>query len=140
MIYNNEIETMPLSKLRKLQSERFARLVNYMYNNQSFYKRLWDEKRIDVSKIKGIEDIVRFPFTYKNDLRDNYPFGLFAVPASHISRIHCSSGSAGKPTVVGYTKNDLAIFSEVVARSLCCAGAKPGMTRALMRRCESVEM
>ncbi len=127
MIYNPEIETIPLSKLRKLQSERFVKLVNYMYRNQPFYKKAWDEKGIDISKIKSIEDIVQFPFTQKDDLRNNYPFDLFAAPQDQVSRIHCSSGSTGKPTVVGYTKNDLAVFSEVVARSLCCAGAVPGM-------------
>src|SRR5215813_4459488 len=127
MIYNNDIETLPLFKLRKLQSERFIRLVNYMYKNQPFYKNLWDENGIDIASVKSIEDIVLFPFTNKDDLRNSYPFKLFAVPASQINRIHCSSGSTGKPTVVGYTKNDLAVFSEVVARSLCCAGARPGM-------------
>ncbi len=127
MIYSIAIETMPHAKLRKLQSERFVQLVQYMYRNQPFYKKQWDEHGIDINKIKSIYDIVKFPFTCKDDLRNNYPFGLFAVPQQAISRIHCSSGSTGKPTVVGYTKNDLDIFSEVVARSLCCAGATPGM-------------
>lgn len=127
MIFNTEMETIPLSKLRKIQSERFAALIKYMYRHQSFYKNLWDEKGLNISRIKNIKDIVRFPFTYKDDLRKNYPFGLFAVPSSKINRIHCSSGSTGKPTVVGYTRKDLSIFSEVVARSLCCAGGQAGM-------------
>jgi len=127
MIYNAGIETMPLPALRKLQSQRFLELIRFMYHRQPFYKKQWDEHGIDVHKIKGIDDIEYFPFTCKDDLRNNYPFGLFAVPQNEINRIHCSSGSTGKPTVVGYTKNDLEVFSEVVARSLCCAGAKPGM-------------
>ena len=127
MIYNTEIETMPHNKMRKLQSQRFVELVQYLYRNQPFYKKQWDEKGVDVNKIKSIRDITRFPFTCKDDLRNNYPFGMLAVPQPEVNRIHCSSGSTGKPTVVGYTKNDLAIFSEVVARSLCCAGATPGM-------------
>jgi phenylacetate-CoA ligase len=98
-----------------------------MYHNQEFYKKLWNESSINIRNVKSIEDVSRFPFTYKDDLHNNYPFGLLAVPQQDILRIHCSSGSTGKPTVVAYTKNDLAIFSEVVARSLCCAGAKPGM-------------
>jgi phenylacetate-CoA ligase len=127
MIYNPHIETLRLPELRKLQSKRFIDLIQFMYHRQPFYKKQWDENGIDIHKIKSIDDIAQFPFTYKDDLRNNYPFGLFAVPHSEIIRIHCSSGSTGKPTVVGYTKNDLEIFSEVVARSLCCAGAKPGM-------------
>ncbi|HRH61652.1 MAG TPA: phenylacetate--CoA ligase, partial [Chitinophagaceae bacterium] len=127
MMFNEAIETLSIDKLRKLQSERFVALVRYMYSHQPFYKQKWDEHGIDISSIKGIHDIVRFPFTHKDDLRSNYPFGLFAVPHHEISRIHCSSGSTGKPTVVGYTKDDVEIFSEVVARSLYCAGAAPGM-------------
>jgi phenylacetate-CoA ligase len=127
MIYNPHIETLQQPELRKLQSKRFTDLIQFMYHNQPFYKKQWDENGIDIHKVKSIDDIAQFPFTYKDDLRNNYPFGLIAVPQSEIIRIHCSSGSTGKPTVVGYTKNDLEIFSEVVARSLCCAGAKPGM-------------
>ena len=127
MIYNNGIETMRLPALRKLQSQQFIELVQFMYHHQAFYKNQWDEHGIDIHKIKGIDDIIHFPFTCKDDLRNNYPFGLFAVPQNEINRIHCSSGSTGKPTVVGYTKHDLEVFSEVVARSLCCAGAVPGM-------------
>src|SRR5580765_6326767 len=111
MIYNAGIETMPLPALRKLQSQRFLELIRFMYHRQPFYKKQWDEHGIDVHKIKGIDDIEYFPFTCKDDLRNNYPFGLFAVPQNEINRIHCSSGSTGKPTVVGYTKNDLEIFS-----------------------------
>lgn len=127
MYFNERIETLPVNALRKMQSERLVQQLQYMYGNQSFYKKLWNEKNINIKKIKSIHDIHLLPLTTKDDLRKNYPFGLFAAPQQEIIRIHCSSGSTGKPTVVGYTKNDLDIFSETVARSLCCAGAKPGV-------------
>ena len=126
-MYNKEIETLPLEKLRKLQSERLVNLVNRVYKTVPFYKNLFDESGIDVSSIKSINDIHRLPFTKKTDLRDQYPFGFLTVPENQLARIHCSSGTTGKPTVVGYTTKDLDIFSEVVARSLAAGGAKPGM-------------
>ena len=127
MIFQPDLETMPLHRLRALQSERFVELVRYMYRQQPFYRRQWDLHGIDVYKVRGIEDVVRFPFTRKADLRDQYPFGLFAVPPHELVRIHASSGTTGKPTVVGYTAGDIDMFAEVVARSLCAAGARPGM-------------
>lgn len=126
-MYNKEIETLPLEKLRKLQSERLVNLVNRVYKTVPFYKNLFDESGIDVSSIKSINDIHKLPFTKKTDLRDQYPFGFLTVPENQLARIHCSSGTTGKPTVVGYTKKDLDIFSEVVARSLAAGGAKSGM-------------
>ena len=123
----NIIETESIEKIRKLQSIRLIALCNKLYNSVPFYKRQFDKNKVDISQIKGIEDIHKLPFTKKEDLRDNYPFGLFTMPVSKLARIHCSSGSTGKPTVVGYTKNDLEVFSEVTARSLVAAGAKPGM-------------
>lgn len=125
--FNTDIETMPLPVLRRLQSERLVQLVQYMYRNQPFYKQQWDAHGIDIARVRSIEDITRFPFTTKNDLRNQYPFGFVAVPQQQVARIHCSSGSTGKPTVVAYTRDDLDIFTEVVARSLVCAGAQPGM-------------
>lgn len=127
MIYQPAIETMPVAQLRALQSERFVRLVRYMYEHQPFYRRQWDAHGIDIRSVKSIDDIVRFPFTIKTHLRDEYPFGLMAVPPADLVRIHASSGTTGKPTVVGYTRADIDMFAEVVARSLCCAGALPGM-------------
>lgn len=127
MIYQPAIETMPVAQLRALQSERFVRLVRYMYEQQPFYRRQWDAHGIDIRSVKSIDDIVRFPFTIKTHLRDEYPFGLMAVPPADLVRIHASSGTTGKPTVVGYTRADIDMFAEVVARSLCCAGALPGM-------------
>lgn len=126
-MFNPEIETLPLNKLRKLQTERIKELVPHLYNDVPFYKNKFDTHNIHPSAIKGIEDLHLLPFTTKADLRNNYPFGLFAVPRQQMARIHCSSGTTGKPTVVAYTKGDLEIFSETVARSLSAAGCKPGM-------------
>lgn len=127
MFYNQEIETLPIEQLRKLQSERLSKLVHTLADKVPFYKNKFNELGIKPGEIKGIQDISKLPFTKKTDLRDNYPFSLFARPMNEIHRIHASSGTTGKPTVVGYTSNDLNVFDEVVARSLVCAGAKPGM-------------
>lgn len=102
-------------------------MVAYVYERVPFYRRLLDEVGVRPGKIWGLIDLPRLPFTKKSDLRDHYPFGLFAVPREEVARIHASSGTTGKPTVVGYTKNDLKVFAEVVARSLAAAGARPGM-------------
>lgn len=126
-MYNQKIESLPLDELRSLQSKRLVSLVNRLYHSVPFYKNQLDEAGINPGDIKGVEDLYLLPFTRKSDLRDNYPYQMFARPMSEISRIHASSGTTGKPTVVGYTKNDLDIFDEVVARSLFCAGARPGM-------------
>jgi len=126
-MYNKEIETLPLVKLRKLQSERLVKLVKRVYKTVPFYKNLFDEAGVGISTIKSIDDLHKLPFTKKTDLRNQYPFGFLTVPQDKLARIHCSSGTTGKPTVVAYTKNDLDIFSEVVARSLSAGGAKPGM-------------
>ena len=122
-----DVEYLSLNKLRALQSERLKNLVVYLEEKSDFYKRKFDELGISTEEIRTIEDITKLPITYKQDLRDNYPFGLFTVPKNELQRIHCSSGTTGKPTVVGYTKDDVDLFSEVVARSLNAAGAKPGM-------------
>lgn len=121
------VEHMELSQLRELQSERLGLLVKYLEARSPFYQGKFKELGISSHDIKTIEDITKLPITYKQDLRDNYPFGLFTVPKDELQRIHCSSGTTGKPTVVGYTKEDVDLFSEVVARSLNAAGAKPGM-------------
>lgn len=121
------VEYLKLDQLRHLQSERLVGLVHYLQERSDFYRGKFDESGISPDDIKSIEDITKLPVTYKKDLRDNYPFGLFSVPKNELQRIHCSSGTTGKPTVVGYTKEDVDLFSEVVARSLNAAGAKPGM-------------
>jgi phenylacetate-CoA ligase len=127
MIFNPDIETMPLEKLRQLQSKRLQKLVAYVYEKVPFYKQQFDERGITPSSIKSIADVARLPFTTKEDLRNHYPFQMFAVPRNRLARIHASSGTTGKPTVVGYTKTDLGLFGEVNARSLAAAGAEPGM-------------
>lgn len=127
MIYNKAIETLPIKELRKLQNKRLETMLNRIYTKVPFYKNKFDTLGLKPGDIKGVQDLHLLPFTKKTDLRDNYPFGLFTCDVSELNRIHCSSGTTGKPTVVGYTKNDLDVFDEVVARSLACAGAKPGM-------------
>lgn len=124
---NYPVEHLETNELRKLQSERLVKLVQYLEERSDFYKKKFNKLGITPKDIQSIEDIHKLPITYKNDLRDNYPFGLLTVPKKELQRIHCSSGSTGKPTVVGYTKEDIDLFSEVVARSLNAAGAKPGM-------------
>ena len=105
-----------------LQSARLVKLVDYVYHNVEFYRKKMQAIDLMPGDIKGIEDITKLPFTTKDDLRDNYPFGLFAVPNSEIVRVHASSGTTGKATVVGYTRYDLDIWSECVARCLTMAG------------------
>lgn len=125
--FNREIETMPLEQLRALQNERLKKLVQNVYHNIPHYRQVFEEKGLKPEAIKGVEDLHQIPFTYKSALRDNYPFGLFAVPREKAVRLHCSSGTTGKPIVVGYTQNDIEVFAEVVARSLYAAGCRPGM-------------
>ena len=122
-----DVEYLKLSELRDLQSRRLNDLMIYLEDKSEFYKSKFREYGVSSKSISSIEDISKLPITYKQDLRDNYPFGLFTVPKNELQRIHCSSGTTGKPTVVGYTKEDVDLFSEVVARSLNAAGAKPGM-------------
>jgi phenylacetate-CoA ligase len=122
MIWNKEIECMSRTDMRTLQGERLKELVNRVYNNVGFYRRRMDEMGVKPSDIHTIDDIVKLPFTYKTDLRDHYPFNLFAVPMKEIVRIHASSGTTGKPTTVGYTKNDIENWREVLARCLAMAG------------------
>ena len=103
---------MSVDEKTALQSERLVKLVSYVYNNVPFYRARMDAVGVSPSDIKGIEDITKLPYTTKNDLRDTYPFGLFAVDKKDIVRIHASSGTTGKATVVGYTKKDIEIWSE----------------------------
>ncbi|MCT4542459.1 MAG: phenylacetate--CoA ligase [Vallitalea sp.] len=122
MIWNEHIECMGRDELQELQSKRLCETVERVYYNVPFYRKKMQELGLEPGDIKGIQDLSKLPFTTKQDLRDNYPFGLFAVPMSDVVRVHASSGTTGKPTVVGYTRRDLSSWSEVVARSLHCAG------------------
>ncbi len=121
MIWNETKECMGREEMTALQSKRLCKLVDYVYHNVEFYRKKMQAIGLLPSDIKGIEDITKLPFTTKDDLRDNYPFGLFAVPNSQIVRIHASSGTTGKATVVGYTRYDLDVWAECVARCLTMA-------------------
>lgn len=116
------IETAPREEIAALQCYRLIRLVRRVYENVPFYRKKLDEMGIQPGDIRTLDDLRRLPFTYKQDLRDNYPYGLFAVPQAQLARIHASSGTTGKQTVVGYTHNDLKIWGEITARALSAAG------------------
>jgi len=113
---------MDREQLLKLQSERLVSTVQRVYHNVSYYRNLMQKRGLVPEDIRGVEDLSKLPFTTKQDLRDNYPYGLFAVPLSEIVRIHASSGTTGKPTVVGYTRTDIVSWSELMARSLTSGG------------------
>lgn len=123
MIWNQHKECMSPEDKYRLQSERLRKLVERVYHSTPFYRQKMQEMNIRPEDIETIDDIVKLPFTTKQDLRDNYPYGLFAVPMSQIIRLHASSGTTGLPTVVGYTRKDLSIWSEMIARCLSAYGA-----------------
>ena len=120
------IEIASRDEISALQLERLKWSLRHAYDNVPFYKQSFDDAGVHPDDLKQLSDLSRFPFTVKTDLRDNYPFGMFAVPRDQVARIHASSGTTGQPTVVGYTKDDLANWGQVVARSLRAAGMRPG--------------
>jgi phenylacetate-CoA ligase len=122
MIWNEYIECADRQKLTEIQNERLVKMIERIYYNVPFYRKKLQEIGLEPGDIKSIDQLKDLPFTTKQDLRDNYPFGLFTVPQSEIVRLHASSGTTGKPTVVGYTRSDINMWSEVVARSLTMAG------------------
>jgi phenylacetate-CoA ligase len=122
MIYNEEFETLPREALRALQVKRLQQVLERVYHSVGFYKIALDAAKIKPHEIKSIADMGKLPFITRQDLRDNYPFGLFAVPMSNIVRLHASSGTSGRSTVFGYTKRDIETWSELMARSLAAAG------------------
>jgi len=122
MIRDREHECMGREKLRQLQGERLAALVKRVYARVPFYTELLDKAGVKPEQVRGLEDLPRLPVTKKHNLRDQYPFGLFATPLKDVVRIHASSGTTGKPTTVGYTRNDIAVWAEVMARALAGAG------------------
>jgi phenylacetate-CoA ligase len=122
-IWNRHFECMNRKELKKVQNERLRETVERVYFNVPYYRHKMQEAGLGPESISSVDDLSKLPFTTKTDLRDNYPFGLFAVPMSEIVRVHASSGTTGKPTVVGYTRNDIGTWSEVMARTLTCAGA-----------------
>lgn len=123
MIWNREAECMRSEELKRLQLSRLKAIVRRAYERVPYYTKRFDELKIKPTSLKRLEDIRHLPFTTKTDLREGYPFGLFAVPREEIIEIHTSSGTTGKPTVSGYTKKDIAIWGEVVARALTMCGA-----------------
>lgn len=122
MIFNPQVETMPRKQLEALKLERLQHITRYCYENVPFYHNRFNEIGLKPEHIQTLSDIRLIPPTTKADLRDNYPYGMFAVPQSKIVRIHASSGTTGKPTVVGYTRNDLEMWSEIMARIIAAAG------------------
>jgi phenylacetate-CoA ligase len=126
-MYYNDLETLPRDKLRELQDQQLRHMVSYLYERVPFYQEQLRKHGIHPGTIRSVEDLPKLPFTYKQDLKDHYPFGLLAVPREQAIRVHASSGTTGKATVVCYTRNDIDIFSEVMARSFVAAGARPGM-------------
>ncbi|MES2940712.1 MAG: phenylacetate--CoA ligase PaaK [Pseudomonadota bacterium] len=120
------IEKASVDELRSLQFKRLKATLQHAYANSPVYRRKFDEAGVHPDDCRSLADLRKFPFTTKKDLRDSYPFGMFAVPREQCARIHASSGTTGKPTVVGYTKNDIDTWSAVMARSIRASGARPG--------------
>jgi phenylacetate-CoA ligase len=125
-MFDRDAETMPRIALAELQSVRLRQTLEYAFANVAQHRKKFDAAGVKPGDCKSLADLERFPFTQKSDLRDNYPFGMFAVPREELLRVHASSGTTGKPTVVGYTRRDLDMWSDLMARSLACAGARPG--------------
>ena len=126
MIWNEKMECMGREDLKEIQGERMRDITCYVYNHNDAYRKKLAAHQVSPCGLKGIDDIQTLPFTTKDDMRDNYPFGLFSRPRKDIREIHVSSGTTGNPTVVGYTDEDIALWGEVMARALACAGAEPG--------------
>lgn len=128
MIWNNKMECADRQQMHEIQSRRLTAMIQRIYDHVPFYRNKLKEAGIEPGDVRSVDQLKDLPFTTKGDLRDNYPFGLFTVPQSEVVRIHASSGTTGKPTVVGYTQQDLETWAEVVARSLTMAGIHSGDT------------
>lgn len=126
MIFNKEIETLSRGELEKLQYKRLKIALELSYNNVQHYRDSIDESNVSLDDIQSIKDIEKLPFLNKETIRDNYPYNLLAVEKKNISRIHASSGTSGKPTIAAYTKSDIEMWAEIVARGVGAAGGKPG--------------
>jgi phenylacetate-CoA ligase len=122
MIYNEEFEALPREALEALQLKRLQHVAQRVYHTVGFYRKSFDQAGVNPDDIRTLDDLKKLPFTTKDDLRDNYPFGLFAVPMSSVVRMHASSGTTGQSTVVGYTKRDIETWSELMARCFAAAG------------------
>jgi len=126
VMFDSAIECMPRTELAALQLHRLKNALSRAYAKVPHFRHKFDVAGVTPDDLTSLDELVRFPFTLKSDLRDNYPFGMFAVPREEVSRLHASSGTTGRPTVVGYTRTDLDLWSELMARSLACAGVRPG--------------
>jgi phenylacetate-CoA ligase len=124
--FDREAETLPRERLERLQLKRLRATLKNSYSNVELHKSRMDAAGVRPRDIRSLKDLAQLPFTVKADLREHYPFGLFARPRKSLARLHASSGTTGKPTVVGYTRSDIATWSKLMARSLGCAGARPG--------------
>lgn len=120
------IEIASRDEISALQLERMRKSLTHAYENAPFYKKRFDDHGVHPDDLKSLADLAKFPFTYKTDLRDTYPFGMFAVPRENLVRVHASSGTTGKPTVVGYTQGDIDVWTEMVARSIRASGGRAG--------------
>ncbi|WP_180900014.1 phenylacetate--CoA ligase PaaK [Martelella soudanensis] len=120
------IEVASRDEISALQQKRMTWSLNHAYENSPFYRKRFDDNGVHPSDFRTLSDLAKFPFTVKTDLRDTYPFGMFAVPRENLARIHASSGTTGRPTVVGYTKNDIDVWADVVARSIRASGGRAG--------------
>ncbi|NUP76497.1 MAG: phenylacetate--CoA ligase, partial [Nonomuraea sp.] len=120
------VERVSRDELMALQLERLRWTLAHAYDNVPLYRRKFDDHGVRPSDCKSLDDLALFPFTTKQDLRDSYPFGMFAVPRERVARVHASSGTTGKPTVVGYTRGDLDVWAQVMARSIRASGGRPG--------------
>lgn len=125
-IWNEAAETMPRERLRALQEERLSALVRRVYERVPFYQRLFDEHGVNPQRIRSLDDLPRLPFTQKQDLRDEYPFGMLAVPREEVVRVQASSGTRGKLTIAAYTRGDIEHWAECCARAIVLAGGRPG--------------
>ena len=123
--YNKNAETMTGEEMKAIQSERLVERIKLVYENVELYRNKMDAAGIKPEDIKSIDDLHKLPFTHKQDLRDTYPYGMFAVPQKDVIRIHASSGTTGKQTVVGYTQTDIETWSECVARAITAMGGTP---------------
>ncbi|MCP4127482.1 MAG: phenylacetate--CoA ligase, partial [Gammaproteobacteria bacterium] len=126
MILHTDVETMPREDLEALQLRRLKATVERCYATVGFYRDAMDELGFKPRHLKSLDDVRNLPYTKKEHLRQNYPYGMFAVPTDQVVRVHASSGTTGKPTVVGYTKRDIQTWSKLMARSLAAAGMRPG--------------
>ena len=124
LYWNKKIETMPIQELREYQLEKLRQQVKYCYDHSEFYRKKFDEAELSPLDIKTLSDLEKIPFTTKSDLRDNYPFGMIAVDLDDVVEVHASSGTTGNPVIGAYTKNDMNVWEELMARSIYTTGGR----------------